>query len=270
MRKLGLLSMACTAILSLISMSSNAALIGRLPATQGGTDYQAYYDNVLDITWLADANLAASNTFGLPYSTDLGMHPNDTASSSYPTVVISDGRLGWGAALHWIDAMNSSKYLGFGDWRLPAIMDISNNGCDWSYSGTDCGWNMLTGSAATTIYSELASLWYDTLGNLAYYDPSGNVAQPGWGLTNTGPFTNIKSYYYWTGLEFVLDSNNAWIFHSPSGNQFASTGSSKSSYFYGWAVRTGDVSAVPIPPTLWLFGSGLLGLVGVARRKKAA
>jgi hypothetical protein len=28
-------------------------------------------------------------------------------------------------------------------------------------------------------------------------------------------------------------------------------------------------SAVPIPPALWLFGSGLLGLVGVARRKKA-
>ena len=27
---------------------------------------------------------------------------------------------------------------------------------------------------------------------------------------------------------------------------------------------------VPIPPALWLFGSGLLGLVGIARRKKAA
>ena len=30
-----------------------------------------------------------------------------------------------------------------------------------------------------------------------------------------------------------------------------------------------EVSAVPIPPALWLFGSGLLGLVGMARRKKA-
>jgi hypothetical protein len=30
------------------------------------------------------------------------------------------------------------------------------------------------------------------------------------------------------------------------------------------------VSAVPIPPALWLFGSGLLGLIGIARRKKAA
>jgi hypothetical protein len=28
------------------------------------------------------------------------------------------------------------------------------------------------------------------------------------------------------------------------------------------------LSAVPIPPAIWLFGSGLIGLVGVARRKK--
>ena len=33
---------------------------------------------------------------------------------------------------------------------------------------------------------------------------------------------------------------------------------------------TADVSAVPIPAAAWLFGSGLLGLVGVARRKTAA
>jgi len=30
-----------------------------------------------------------------------------------------------------------------------------------------------------------------------------------------------------------------------------------------------DVSAVPIPAALWLFGSGLIGLIGLARRKKA-
>lgn len=33
---------------------------------------------------------------------------------------------------------------------------------------------------------------------------------------------------------------------------------------------TGTVSAVPVPAAIWLFGSGLLGLVGVARRRKAA
>ena len=31
-----------------------------------------------------------------------------------------------------------------------------------------------------------------------------------------------------------------------------------------------SVTAVPLPAALWLFGSGLLGLLGVARRKKTA
>ena len=30
-----------------------------------------------------------------------------------------------------------------------------------------------------------------------------------------------------------------------------------------------NVSAVPVPAAVWLFGSGLLGLIGIARRKKA-
>lgn len=36
-----------------------------------------------------------------------------------------------------------------------------------------------------------------------------------------------------------------------------------------YAVRmTGTIQAIPVPAAAWLFGSGLLGLVGIARRKK--
>jgi hypothetical protein len=33
-----------------------------------------------------------------------------------------------------------------------------------------------------------------------------------------------------------------------------------------WSSSPGSWSLVPVPPALWLFGSGLLGLVGMARR----
>lgn len=38
----------------------------------------------------------------------------------------------------------------------------------------------------------------------------------------------------------------------------------------GNSMHVTSVSNIPIPAAVWLFGSGLLGLVGVARRKKAA
>ena len=37
----------------------------------------------------------------------------------------------------------------------------------------------------------------------------------------------------------------------------------------GGEIR-GQVEVVPVPAALWLFGSGLLGLIGISRRKKAA
>ncbi len=64
---------------------------------------------------------------------------------------------------------------------------------------------------------------------------------------------------------------------------FAFTGSASSgaltSYILGSAtlgtdgtlqLTSGGTSAVPLPAAVWLFGSGLMGLVGVSRRRKAA
>ena len=273
MKKQALAGAICAGFFSFgLFGSAHATLIGRLPATPGGTNYQAYYDDVLDVTWLADANLAASNTFGLAYNTDLGDHPNDSYAASYTEQILTDGRMSWGAALHWIDAMNADGgvgYLGFNDWRLPTMMDTGTSGCDFSYDGTDCGYNVRTGSAATTVYSEMAGLWYDTLGNTAYYDTSGNLSgcagAPDYCLTNTGPFSNLESYYYWTGVEYAPNTRDAWRFYTNLGAQL---NNGKFNTLYVLAVRSGDVSAVPAPAAVWLFGSGLIGLLGVAKRKR--
>jgi hypothetical protein len=42
-------------------------------------------------------------------------------------------------------------------------------------------------------------------------------------------------------------------------------------FYEVWKInltRLGDATVIPVPAAVWLFGSGLLGLVGIARRKK--
>jgi hypothetical protein len=61
---------------------SYATLIGVLPATPGGTDYQAYYDDVADLTWLANANAA-------------GMEMDWTTANAWAAGLDIDGVTGW-------------------------------------------------------------------------------------------------------------------------------------------------------------------------------
>jgi len=63
MKKSRLLGSVCACLFPLITTSANAALIGRLPTTQGGSDYQAYYDDQLGITWVTNSKINGVNTW---------------------------------------------------------------------------------------------------------------------------------------------------------------------------------------------------------------
>lgn len=53
----------------------------------------------------------------------------------------------------------------------------------------------------------------------------------------------------------------------PTPGTWAFSGQTASNITFSWSSSN---LAVPIPPAVWLFGSGLLGLVGIARRRKAS
>lgn len=220
----------------IVTTNANAALVGRLAATDGGTDYQAYYDTEANLTWLADAN------------------------NSRTTGYDADGRMDWSDANNWATGLNVGGVTG---WRLPETIDIGNDGATYInlYQGVDYGYNI-------TSHSELSNMYFNVLGNTSDYDINGvrlNCPLPSSCLTNTGPFSNLQATAYWSGTESAINTDNAWLFFMGFGIQ--AIGTQEDNGIYAWAVHSGDVSAVPVPAAVWLFGSGLIGLAGLAKRK---
>jgi hypothetical protein len=99
-------------------------------------------------------------------------------------------------------------------------------------------------------------MFYYNLGGISGSNLTGNQTVDGVNLTN------IKCFY-WSGTE--LDINYAWYIPFSSGLQDSNF--LKSNNIAAWVVHSGDIGAVPAPAAIWLFGSGLMGLIGVARCK---
>ncbi len=207
------------------------------------------YDDVLDVTWLQDANYARTSGYD------------------------ADGKMSWVQAQLWAETLNyydSVRGVTYSDWRLPQTFDLGAPGCDYGYSGTDCGYNLSIAS------SELAHLYYADFGNRAFTDSRG-LQQPGYGLVddpaNPGDeslFRNLQSYGYWSGTPYYgsggSPENHAWHFNTNVGSQ---NYTSKGTQYHAWAVRNGDVAAVPEPHAYGLFLAGL-GLVGFAVSRRRA
>jgi hypothetical protein len=202
-------------ILLAVSEISNAELHDR----GGGL----IYDDVLDITWLQDANFAKTN-------------------GDDPT-----GRMTWEQAMQWaqnLEYYDSVRNVTWTDWRLPRIGPINGGHYvnDFSIDGTtDRGFNTVS------INSELAHMYYVSLGNLGYAGTDGSYPQSGYGLVNTGPFTNLRPLAYWSESEYEPFLGHAWGFILLTGSQHAGVKGLET--FYAWAVRDGDVGA-PVEPAL--------------------
>jgi hypothetical protein len=196
----------------------------------------------LGLVTSADAALESRLGGQALYDTDLGitwLSTNLAASNTFNVSgIFPDGQMSWNAAQSWIGAMNNGAgYLGYNDWRLPMA--------DPSCSGYNC------------FSSELGHLFYNELGGQA----GSSIASVHNG--NYGLFSNLPSDVFWSGTEDSL--SNAWTLDFSNGFQNSDL---KSYDLYAWAVRPGDIAAVPVPGALWLFGSGLAGLVTAVRRRR--
>lgn len=162
------------------SAQTNAALISRL----GGL---AYYDTVLDITWLADANAGAGSIY------------DDGASST-------DGRMTWASANAWAASLNIAGITG---WRLPNMDANGDDAIVFCFGGgvTGCSDN------------EFGYLrWEDNITAIAS-SPFNNVqANAYWSSTELHLIaSDAWLFNFFDGGQIALSKNTeifAWAVHS--------------------------------------------------------
>ena len=219
--------LAC--VLSALSPLASAALYDR--------GNGMIYDDVLDITWLQDANYASTSGYA-------AANANGAQHSSSGNIQ-ADGAMGWLAANNWAGQL---VYGGYDDWRLASA-----------------GSNPSTGYNITT--SELGHMFYNNLGLTAGDDILDNVSFNDGNTNVLTSFVNVQSNAYWFAEQNAGDTDYAWSFYANAGGNFIDI---KWASFYGWAVRDGDVAVVPLPAAAWLFGASLISLLSFTRGKKSA
>ena len=223
---------------------------GKLPGTPAATGQglqvnpggQTVYDPQTDVTWLANANIAATNTFGLPTCAD----------QNTPRLCVGqDGAMSWNSASQFITNMNSGAgYLGHTNWQLPPVdPSCPNYGCAGALN-------------------PMGTLYYDQLG-FAQGIPA--VFPPN---VSTGPFHNLQPYIYWGCTGAIIQSacsadgpapNFEWSFSFDNGflgTDIVQTDYYATAYFVGAAtpasgpeiaeVANAEGDSPAIAPNTWV------------------
>jgi len=221
------------------------------------------YDTLQNITWTKNANLLGSlegnsqssydNLINTIISTVISVPSINTRSPnpepSIHNLITADFGFGgtvsyWGAQA-FVSYLNYINYKGSDQWSLPFM----STNADSRYGETR---------------SQLGQLYYNELGFGSHYHLPGSPMPP-------NPFNNIQSDEYWFNRQFKYVTGFAYVFNFDNSLQNNNAGThyapSNTTLNYAWAVTPGNLNTVPLPPSIFIFVSGLIGL-GISCRKK--
>lgn len=190
-------------------------------------------------------------------------------SSSVNAAVITHGNLVTDDTTNFItDITTDRMYLRFNAFDLTYADTITAI----SAGGQFEGWSIATGHVVDDFLNAALGVSSTACDGPASYGTScGTIT--GWTSGNFGDTYNSGLDYF----AFLTSPGSArqtgLVLIEPSG---------KINEYYNWGALTGpdtwnginyllyrNVSVVPVPAAIWLFGSGVVGLAGFARRKKA-
>lgn len=176
---------------------------------------------------------------------------DDWPTSTFNGLMRFDDIFGSGSGQVSVGSTITSASLGLNIFDGGTSLNFGEIHADQAWMEETATWASVLGGNGTTFGTDTTLL---------------GVANPehitGWN------YTDVTSSLSAWALDASL--NNGWAFAPDGGNTgLMAFYTSEAGQAFRPTLTVEVVSAVPVPAAVWLFGSGLIGLAGVARRKKA-
>ncbi|MDH5594919.1 MAG: VPLPA-CTERM sorting domain-containing protein [Gammaproteobacteria bacterium] len=197
-----------------------------------------------------DLNNGVAEKWLMRYELDNTLGPTVDSTDYLSATNNKVGGVAWLSAMNNYDIENSNEHS-FTLYYSDSIFE--NNPITLTMPSVD----LETGAS----YRDLDALdWSVDAGSLVVSPPLVGVIE-----THYEYYFNLLNMTYINGIFSFNPNDNRELLYSQSMFEWTPDGNSGKEYTY-----TSDslyVSSVPLPAAVWLFGSGLLGLIGIARRK---
>jgi len=214
---------------------------------------------------------AGPTSTGIPYTWGVTMNGNDTTDGS-PTPY--QGIVG---ALSWSDPFNDGDPIGAGwthtsNWTALGLTEAANltvtlaETTTPSPSGLYPAFSLYAGQQTTDLGSALGCCGWHVYNNAGNFDWS--TANPTYDSSSLNYIGNEANLGHLSSVTKVFSLEPGLYTLVFGGNARDVTGATLG-FDIGYQA-TLTTAPVPVPAAVWLFGSGLAGLVGLARRRRVA